>query len=82
MNINMNKPTLIKNYQRQPRNLHKPMRHSIRQNSMSRHHDLNILQHSIPDGLLSPELDFIQPRQDPRPGSWDLGSEDFVLLEA
>lgn len=58
------------------------MRHRIRQNSMRRDHDLNILQHRIPDSLLSPELDFIEPRQDARPGSWDLGSQDFVLLEA
>ena len=78
----MNKPTLIKNSQRQPVNLHKPVRQRIRQNSMRRHHDLNILQHSIPDRLLSPELDFIQTRQDPRPRSWYLGSQDFVLLEA
>ena len=80
--MKINKPTLIKNNQRQPRNLNKPMRQRIRQNSMRRHHDLNILQHSIPDRLLSPEFDFIPPRQDPRPRSWDLRREDFVWLEA
>lgn len=57
------------------------MAHRIRKNRMGGHHHLHLLQDSIPDRLLSPELDLVKTRECPGPDSWDIVGDEFVLLQ-